>query len=166
MRDSACAALREDSADGAAITGVREPNVWATGAFESVEAISSAPQEPYEVLVPVSSPRTEERSPSNVELAAPVQQSMLVLPQKHAVHAVISGRRRPADRHHDFFEKRLALEAELREREAALEERRLSIEEGAWPFESLSCSNECVSLRQHKRSGFRRVLRSCSKTSS
>ncbi|KAL3188225.1 hypothetical protein MRX96_023971 [Rhipicephalus microplus] len=106
----------------------------ATGAFESVEVVSSAPEEPYEVLAPVTSPRTKERSPSQGR--APVQQPMLVLPQvqqghaqKHAVRTVISGRRRTADRHLEFFEKRLALEAEMREREAALDERRLSIEE-------------------------------------
>lgn len=38
-------------------------------------------------------------------------------------------RRRTADRHLEFFERRLALEAETRERAAAQEDRRLQLEE-------------------------------------
>ncbi|KAH8033062.1 hypothetical protein HPB51_006024 [Rhipicephalus microplus] len=69
VRDSACAS--EDSADGAATTGVREPSAYlgvrartgATGAFESVEVVTSAPEEPYEALVPLTSLHTEQRNP-------------------------------------------------------------------------------------------------------
>ncbi|KAH8020909.1 hypothetical protein HPB51_008736 [Rhipicephalus microplus] len=127
VRDFACAAIREDSAHGAATTGVREPSVWATGALDSVEVVTSAPEEPYEVLAPLTPPHTEERNPpqGTASCTGPANDAGAASGAARARR----GRRRTADHHLEYFEKQLALEAEMREREAALDERRLSIEE-------------------------------------
>ncbi|KAH8025354.1 hypothetical protein HPB51_007500 [Rhipicephalus microplus] len=86
-----------------------------------------APEEPYEVLAPVTSRRMEERSPSQgtASCTGPAVDAGAASGTAWARRE----RRRTADRHLELFEKWLALEAEMREREAALEERHLSIEE-------------------------------------
>ncbi|KAL1444905.1 hypothetical protein MTO96_045326 [Rhipicephalus appendiculatus] len=137
VRDSAATALhvatREDS------TGFgdqAEPNLWSTTVFEDVEVVSSAPEGPYEVVGDSSqspAPRAATpppQTPTNTAQAAAggVGQAVGARAAAGAPRAR-RGRRRTADRHLAFFERRLDLEAETRERAAAQEDRRLELEE-------------------------------------
>ncbi|KAL3193477.1 hypothetical protein MRX96_016831 [Rhipicephalus microplus] len=112
VRDSACAS--EDSADGAATTGVREPS--------GRQALSRAwrwlprlLKSPTKRLSPLTSLHTEQRNPP--QATASCTGPAVGAGAATAAARARRGRRQTADRHLEFFEKRLALEAEMRERQ-------------------------------------------------
>ncbi|KAH7947235.1 hypothetical protein HPB52_008555 [Rhipicephalus sanguineus] len=107
--------------------------VRSTAVFDNVEVVTTAPQEPYEVVGDFSqaSPAPqEETAPSTAPVAAGgAGQAVGASAAAGAARARRGRRRRTADRHLEFFKRRLALEAEIRERAAAQEHRRLQLEE-------------------------------------
>ncbi|KAH7968147.1 hypothetical protein HPB52_006074 [Rhipicephalus sanguineus] len=122
VRDSASATLHAEPASGEDSTG-------STAVFDNVEVFTTAPEEPYEVVGDFS-----QSSPAPQEETAPVAaggaaQAVGASAAAGAARARRGRRRRTADRHLEFFERRLALEAETRERAAAQEDRRLQLEE-------------------------------------
>ncbi|KAH7971975.1 hypothetical protein HPB52_004574 [Rhipicephalus sanguineus] len=126
VRDSASATLHAEPASGEDSTG-------STSVFDNVEVVTTAPEEPYEVVgdFSQSSPAPqEEAAPRTAPVAAGgAAQAVGASAAAGAARARRGRRRRTADRHLEFFERRLALEAETRERAAAQEDRRLQLEE-------------------------------------
>ncbi|KAH8010124.1 hypothetical protein HPB51_024968 [Rhipicephalus microplus] len=120
---------------------------------QSVEAVTSAPEEPYKVVAFRTSLHVEERSTAsppqpaansawlavgagtNAERARRGKVGKLAVEStdsvvfRHVMYAMVSGRRQTPDRHLEFFERRLVLEEETRERNASHEKRCLSAEE-------------------------------------
>ncbi|KAH7955738.1 hypothetical protein HPB52_003421 [Rhipicephalus sanguineus] len=136
VRDSASATLHAEPASGEDSTGFGDqvpPNLWSTSVFDNVEVVTTAPEEPYEVVgdFSQSSPAPqEETTQSTAPVAAGgAAQAVGASAAAGAARARRGRRRRTADRHLEFFERRLALEAETRERAAAQEDRRLQLEE-------------------------------------
>ncbi|KAH7971989.1 hypothetical protein HPB52_004752 [Rhipicephalus sanguineus] len=136
VRDSASATLHAEPASGDDSTGFGDqvpPNLWSTAVFDNVEVVTTAPEEPYEVVGDFSQSSAapqEETAPSTAPVAAGgAGQAVGASAAAGAARARRGRRRRTADRHLEFFERRLALEAETRERAAAQEDRRLQLEE-------------------------------------
>ncbi|KAH7967560.1 hypothetical protein HPB52_000123 [Rhipicephalus sanguineus] len=137
VRDSASATLHAEPASGEDSTGFGDQDpptcVRSTSVFDNVEVVTTAPEEPYEVVgdFSQSSPAPqEETTPSTAPVAAGgAAQAVGASAAAGAARARRGRRRRTADRHLEFFERHLALEAETRERAAAQEDRRLQLEE-------------------------------------
>ncbi|KAH8009986.1 hypothetical protein HPB51_023441 [Rhipicephalus microplus] len=91
VRDSAFVAIRDDAADDAATTGGREPCLWVTDVFVSVETSTSAPEEPHEVLAPLPHRTRRSAALSKLQRAARGKQSVLVRPQVQQGHAEEGG---------------------------------------------------------------------------
>ncbi|KAH7986802.1 hypothetical protein HPB52_024721 [Rhipicephalus sanguineus] len=121
VRDSASATLHAEPASGEDSTGFGDqvpPNLWSTAVFDNVEVVTTAPEEPYEVVGDFSQSSLLHRRRLHQHCASSSRRG-----------GASGRRRRTADRHLEFFERRLALEAETRERAAAQEDRRLQLEE-------------------------------------
>ncbi|KAL1440360.1 hypothetical protein MTO96_001187 [Rhipicephalus appendiculatus] len=136
VRDFASATLQvQPGEDSTGFGDQVEPNLWSTTVFEDVEVVSSAPEGPYEV-VGDSSQSSAPRAATPQPQTPPSTAQAAAGGAGQAVGArAAAGRRRTADRHLAFFEQRLALEAETREKAAAQEDRRLDLEERRLTFQ-------------------------------
>ncbi|KAL1458781.1 hypothetical protein MTO96_043464, partial [Rhipicephalus appendiculatus] len=137
VRDFASATLQAEPGEESTGFGDQvEPKLWSTTVFENVEVVTSAQEGPYEVVgdssqssVPGAATPQQQTPPSTAQVPAGGAGQAVGASAAAGAPRARRGRRRTADRHLELFERRLALEAETRERAAAQEDRPLRLEE-------------------------------------